>query len=115
MTARTERPRRELTAWRNAIFAVFFLSGFGLASWIARIPTIRDHAELTTQWIGFVILSGSIASIASLVVAPWLLGRLGPRVAMAPRPSARSGARSCRSCTRSDSSDSSSASSTRCS
>ncbi|MDF2573866.1 MAG: transporter [Agromyces sp.] len=83
MTAKTDRTRRELIAWRNAIFAVFFVSGFGLASWMARIPTIRDHTELTTQGVGFVILSGSIASIVGLVVAPWLLGRLGPRVAMA--------------------------------
>ncbi|WP_448002207.1 MFS transporter [Agromyces bauzanensis] len=77
------RTRRELIAWRNAIFAVFFLSGFGLASWMARIPAIRDHTELTTQGVGFVILSGSIASIVGLVAAPWLLTRLGARVGMA--------------------------------
>lgn len=83
VTAETERTPRDLTAWRNAIFAVFFVSGFSLASWMARIPSIRDHTELTTQGVGFVILSGSIASILGLIVAPWLLHRLGPRVGMA--------------------------------
>ncbi|GAA4368998.1 MFS transporter [Agromyces bauzanensis] len=77
------RTRRELVAWRNAIFAVFFVSGFSMASWMARIPAIRDHAELTTQGVGFVILSGSIASIVGLIAAPWLLARLGARVGMA--------------------------------
>ena len=30
-------------AWRNAIFVVFTLNGFGAAAWISRIPSIRDH------------------------------------------------------------------------
>ncbi|BDZ54653.1 MFS transporter [Agromyces marinus] len=76
------RPRRELVAWRNAVFAVFFLSGFGLASWVARIPAIRDAVGLSTQGVGFVILGGSIASVVGLVAAPWLMARFGARAGM---------------------------------
>jgi MFS family permease len=76
------RPRRELVAWRNAIFAVFFLSGFSLASWVARIPAIRDAVGLSTQGVGLVILMGSIASILGLVAAPWLMARFGARLGM---------------------------------
>ncbi|GAA1058798.1 MFS transporter [Agromyces bracchium] len=76
------RPRRELVAWRNAIFAIFFLSGFGLASWVARIPAIRDAVDLSTQGVGLVILMGSIASIVGLVAAPWLMARFGARLGM---------------------------------
>ncbi|WP_448808129.1 MFS transporter [Agromyces bauzanensis] len=82
-SANIERTRRELVAWRNAIFAVFFVSGFSMASWMARIPAIRDHTGLDTQGVGFVILSGSIASIAGLVAAPWILPRFGARIGMA--------------------------------
>ncbi len=53
------RPRRELLAWRNAVFAIFFLSGLSMASWVARIPVVRDDTGLSTQGVGLVILGGS--------------------------------------------------------
>ncbi|WP_246150293.1 MFS transporter [Agromyces intestinalis] len=77
------RPTRELRAWRNAVFAVFFLSGLSMASWVARIPAVRDFNELSTQGVGLVILAGSIASIGGLVAAPIVLARFGPRIGMA--------------------------------
>lgn len=80
--APTARPARELVAWRNAIFAIFFLSGLSMASWVARIPAIRDDTGLSTQGVGLVILTGSIGSVLGLVAAPWLLARLGARLGM---------------------------------
>ena len=76
------RSTRELLGWRNAIFTVFFLSGLSLASWVARIPAIRDDTALNTQGVGLVILSGSIASVVGLIAAPWLLARFGARSGM---------------------------------
>lgn len=76
------RPPRELVAWRNAIFAIFLLSGLGLASWVARIPAIRDDTGLSTQGVGLVILSSSVGAVLGLVAAPWLLARLGARRGM---------------------------------
>ncbi|WP_040424065.1 MFS transporter [Agromyces subbeticus] len=81
-SAATARPARELLAWRNAIFAIFFLSGLSLASWVARIPAIRDDTGLSTQGVGLVILSGSIGSVLGLIAAPWLLARFGARTGM---------------------------------
>jgi MFS family permease len=81
-STRTDRPRRELTAWRNAIYAIFFLSGISLASWVARLPAIRDDVGLSTQGVGLVILSGSIASIIGLVTAPGIMARFGARLGM---------------------------------
>ncbi|WP_394553914.1 MFS transporter [Agromyces sp. MMS24-JH15] len=81
--AHAARTPRELRAWRNAIFAIFFLSGLSLASWVARIPAVRDFTDLTTQGVGLVILTGSIASVVGLVVAPIVLARFGPRIGMA--------------------------------
>lgn len=80
--AQATRSTRELVGWRNAVFTVFFLSGLSLASWVARIPAIRDDTALNTQGVGLVILSGSIASVLGLVAAPWLEARFGARSGM---------------------------------
>ena len=77
------RAARELFAWRNAIFAIFFLSGLSLASWVARLPEVRDETGLSTQGVGLVILSGSIASVLGLIAAPPLMARFGARAGMA--------------------------------
>lgn len=82
VAATSARPRRELVAWRNAIFAIFFLSGLSLASWVARIPAVRDDVGLSTQGVGLVILAGSIGSIVGLIAAPWLMARFGTRLGM---------------------------------
>lgn len=77
--ARTALAPHGLRAWRNAVFAVFFLSGLSLASWVARIPAVRDATDLTTQGVGLVILGASAGSVAGLVAAPLILARLGTR------------------------------------
>ncbi|HXH36784.1 MAG TPA: MFS transporter [Plantibacter sp.] len=76
------RPRRELLAWRNAIFVIFALSGLSIATWVARLPAIRDNLGLTTGTVGLLILGMSIGSIIGLVAAQHLLARLGPRRGM---------------------------------
>ncbi|WP_254431321.1 MFS transporter [Agromyces sp. Marseille-P2726] len=76
------RPRRELVAWRNAVFTIFFLSGLSLASWVARLPAIRDEIGVSTQGVGLIILAMSISSIIGLVGAPWIMARFGARLGM---------------------------------
>ena len=76
------RPRRELLAWRNAVFAIFFLSGLSMASWVARIPVVRDDTGLSTQGVGLVILGGAAGSVLGLIAAPWLMARFGARAGM---------------------------------
>jgi MFS family permease len=67
-------------AWRNAVFAVFFLSGLSLASWVARLPAVRDFTELSTQGVGLVILGASAGSVLGLVLSPLILARVGTRM-----------------------------------
>jgi MFS family permease len=76
------RPKRELLAWRNAVFAIFFLSGLSMASWVARIPVVRDDTGLSTQGVGLVILGGAAGSVLGLIAAPWLMARFGARAGM---------------------------------
>ncbi|WP_440709183.1 MFS transporter [Herbiconiux sp. YIM B11900] len=74
--------RRQLTAWRNAIFAIFALSGFSIASWIARLPAVRDLLQIDTAQVGVLILMMSIGAILGLIAAPHVMGRWGARAGM---------------------------------
>src|SRR6218665_2225225 len=78
------RPRsvRELRAWRNAVFLVFFLSGLSIATWVARFPGLRDVVGLSMQEVGLVIAPGAVGSVVGLVLAPPVLARLGSRWGM---------------------------------
>ncbi|QTX03422.1 MFS transporter [Agromyces archimandritae] len=77
MTDTPTRARRELTSWRNAVFAIFFLSGLSMATWVSRIPAVRDDAGLALDVVGIVILGMSAGSVLGLIAAPWLLARVG--------------------------------------
>ena len=79
-TATLSRP--QLTAWRNAIFVVFALSGISLASWVARLPTVRDNLGLDTAQVGILIFAMSAGSVIGLVAAPPIMLRLGARTGM---------------------------------
>lgn len=74
--------RRSLVAWRTAVFAIFFISGLGLASWVSRVPTVRDGLSLRTDQLGLLIFGLSAGSVLGLMVAVWLLAGLGARRAM---------------------------------
>ncbi|TFD47883.1 MFS transporter [Cryobacterium frigoriphilum] len=71
-----------LRAWRNAVFAIFFLSGLGLASWVSRVPAVRDSLDLSTADVGIVIFGLSGGSVLGLVIATPMLARFGARRAM---------------------------------
>ncbi|MFC5929857.1 MFS transporter [Cryobacterium melibiosiphilum] len=75
-------PPATLRAWRNAVFAIFFLSGLGLASWVSRVPAVRDSLDLSTADVGIVIFGLSGGSVLGLVIATPMLARFGARRAM---------------------------------
>lgn len=68
-----------MTSWRNAVFATFFAMGFGLASWMARVPRARDVLEMTTGEMGLILLGISIGSVTGLLLASHIIHALGAR------------------------------------
>ncbi|WP_369831148.1 MFS transporter [Cryobacterium sp. M15] len=74
--------RPALLGWRNAVFAAFFVSGLGLASWMSRVPAVRDGLRLDTAQVGLLIFGLSAGSVVGLLIAAGLLNRLGARRAM---------------------------------
>ncbi|WP_431278971.1 MFS transporter [Leifsonia poae] len=83
-TPTTNRSRRELTAWRNAVFVIFILSGLAIASWVARIPGVRDGLDLgkDPSAVGLLILGMSVGAIIGLGFSSPVLVRFGPHKGM---------------------------------
>lgn len=69
-----------VTSWRNAVFATFFAMGFGFASWMARVPHVRDLLDISTGEMGMILLGISIGSVTGLLVASHVIHALGTRV-----------------------------------
>lgn len=64
---------------RKALAALFFIFGFGIVSWVPRIPEIKSNLELNNGQFGTVISLGAIGSILSLLVTGHLVHRFGTR------------------------------------
>lgn len=67
---------------RAAIFGVFGLSGFDVASWLSRIPTARADLHASTFDMGLLALAIAIGSISGFTVAG-RLSRVRPADAIA--------------------------------
>ncbi|GAB3120096.1 MFS transporter [Glaciibacter psychrotolerans] len=72
----------ELLRWRNAIYAIFLLSGLCIASWVSRVPAVRDNLQLSTAEVGILIFGLSAGSVIGLIAATGMFARLGARRAM---------------------------------
>ncbi len=62
-----------------AVFVTFLLSGFNFASWVSRLPAVRDALELRPEQIGLLLLVGSLGSLGALPLSGLLVERLGAR------------------------------------
>ncbi|MHB1235509.1 MAG: MFS transporter, partial [Microbacteriaceae bacterium] len=80
--ARHPRPSGRLLAWRNSVFVVFGLSGLDLASWVARVPTVRDALQASTLQMGLLIFGLAGGSIVGLLVSSHLIARITARKAI---------------------------------
>lgn len=76
MTAAQAIDRRVAPA-RNATLAVFAVSGFGMASWMARVPDVREQLQLTPGLLGLLLLAISAGSLVGLPLAGRLAHRFG--------------------------------------
>ncbi|OOB92427.1 MFS transporter [Rathayibacter sp. VKM Ac-2630] len=82
MTSTSALSRRELVAWRNAVFTIFVLSGLSIATWVSRTPAIRDELQLSTSGVGLLILAMSIGAIVGLMLSTAIMSALGARRGM---------------------------------
>lgn len=70
----------EVKAWRNGVVTAYAGSGLVFASWVSRIPAIRDDLGLTPGQVGLILLSMSLGSFISVAVSGLVVLRLGSKL-----------------------------------
>jgi fucose permease len=73
----SSRPARADAA-KVAVAVVFGVNGFSMATWASRLPAIRSDLGLTTQRLGFVLLTLSVGSVLMLTLSGAFVRRFGP-------------------------------------
>jgi len=69
--------RRQVVAWRNAVFVIFGLSGVAMASWVSRTPSIRDALGASTFQMGLIVFGLAVGSIVGLTTSSAVLAKIG--------------------------------------
>ena len=62
---------------RVAVLLVFAMNGLVFASWISRIPAVRDDLQLTSSALGLVLLAMSTGAVLALPLSGAVVVRLG--------------------------------------
>lgn len=74
--------RAQLVHWRTAIFAIFFATGVGFASWASRLPAVKTSLGIDDVGIGALLFVIGAASIVGLSLANVIVARWGARLGM---------------------------------
>ena len=75
--ATSARTASGVGAARNAVGAVFSLNGFLFASWVSRIPELREAFELSNGALGVLLLLIAVGSVGALPTTGAAIGRWG--------------------------------------
>jgi len=79
MTTTSARTSPTTRAWIVAVFVVFTLSGLDIATWLGRIPSVRDALGASTFEMGLLVLGMAVGSIGGLTFAGHIVAKLGAR------------------------------------
>lgn len=71
--------RTTITQRRLALFALFFVPGLGISSWVTRTPAIRDLLGASTAQMGLVLFGLSVGSMLGILASGPLVSRFGAR------------------------------------
>lgn len=69
----------DVSRWRFALFAFFFLPGVSMASWVTRTPAIRDRIGASIGEMGLVLFGLSVGAMTGILVSGALVSRFGTR------------------------------------
>lgn len=78
MTLPTLAPRTVASA-RDGDLVVFAVNGFAFASWMARVPDVKEILALTPGLLGVMLLAVSVGSLLGLPLAGKIAHRFGAR------------------------------------
>ncbi|WP_210509113.1 MFS transporter [Naasia sp. SYSU D00057] len=74
--------RRQIVAWRNAVFFMFALPGIAFASWASRVPAVRDSLGASTDQMGVILSGMAVGSVLGLLASGRIVARFGARRTM---------------------------------
>lgn len=77
--AGTTATAAQVTAWRNAVVIAYGASGLAFASWVSRLPAIRDALDLSPGNVGIILLCMTLGSFASVSMSGLIVLRLGSK------------------------------------
>lgn len=63
-----------------AIGVVFFVNGATFASWVPRLPEIRESLEMSDTVLGLTLVGSGLGGVVMSVVSGWVVDRFGSRV-----------------------------------
>lgn len=63
-------------------FVYFLIFGFGGASWLVRLPEVREYIGVSTAILGWVLFAGSVGAMTSLLLSGRFISRYGARTAV---------------------------------
>lgn len=78
----TALTRRQLVAWRTAIFTIFLIMGVGFASWASRLPAVKVDLGINDLQVGVLLFVSGATSILGLSLANVIVARWGARRGM---------------------------------
>lgn len=71
--------RRDVVRWRNALFVIFALSGLAIATWLGRVPSIRDLLHASTLQMGFLAFGISVGAIVGVISSSHIIASFGAK------------------------------------
>ncbi len=69
-----------MSRWRAAVLASYAASGIAFATWVSRLPAIRDGLNLTPGGIGLLLMCMTVASFISISASGLIVLRIGPKL-----------------------------------
>lgn len=70
----------QVAAWRNGVITAYAGSGLVFATWVSRIPAIRDDLGLSAGQVGLMLLCMSLGSFVSVASSGLIVLRLGSKL-----------------------------------
>jgi len=64
---------------RLGVYWIFAINGLAFATWMARLPGLRDNLQISTAEVGLFLLGGAVGALGGLALSSHIIAALGSR------------------------------------
>lgn len=64
---------------RLGVYWIFAINGIAFATWMARLPALRDNLQVTTAEVGLFLLGGAVGALSGLALSSHIIAAAGSR------------------------------------